>query len=292
MSKYIVQKPAELEDVRKAEREKLTPEFLAQNYYALVKYDGCCAVFRIDDAGWDVRSATGEIVRSCDHLAKEMFDAGMRDTYIGEVWHPEWDFPKISGAFRSHSPQPELVVKLFDCAGVYASTDDPVWCSLAFADRFRYLTAVAPLHMLAAWYTPGTYGNPYELAKQVVAQGGRDGLILANPVSTYAAGRATLGQKVKVKPTVELDLLVVGMEEGKGKYANTLGALICEDAAGKRVSVSGMSDEYRDAWWLDGEIIGEIVTVECLGRTGRGSLREPRFKAVRRDLEPGDIDTI
>ena len=97
--------------------------------------------------------------------------------------------------------------------------------------------------------------------------------------------------QVKIKEVKDCDLLVVGIEEGKGKYKGKIGSLICESSCGKlRVSVgSGLTDEDRDR----DDYIGKIVEVkynEVITKKGSEfySLFLPIFIEVRDDKSEAD----
>jgi DNA ligase-1 len=82
------------------------------------------------------------------------------------------------------------------------------------------------------------------------------------------------------------------MEEGTGKNAGRLGALICEgidDGKHIRVNVgSGFSDDERDDYWKNHKVvIGKtaVVLADAITKNQDGSysLRFPRFKTWRDD---------
>ena len=82
--------------------------------------------------------------------------------------------------------------------------------------------------------------------KEVTDQG-YEGIMLKQPdwVWKRTTSRTPPLTKYKRRPTA--DLLVVGYEEGEGKYEGMIGALICIDFKGREVSVgSGMSDWDRE----------------------------------------------
>lgn len=95
---------------------------------------------------------------------------------------------------------------------------------------------------------------------------------------------------LKAKPFIEVTLEVISLEEGTGKNAGRLGALVCagqDDGKDIRVNVgSGLTDEQRDAFWRDhNRVIGSLVEVRADAVTqnqdGSYSLRFPRFKTFR-----------
>jgi DNA ligase-1 len=91
-------------------------------------------------------------------------------------------------------------------------------------------------------------------------------------------------------------LEIVGFEEGTGRNAGRLGAIICEGVDNERsirVNVgSGLSDSDRDVFWSGrNDLLGHLVEVEADAVTqnqdGSYSLRFPRFLRFR-DFEAGE----
>jgi DNA ligase-1 len=101
---------------------------------------------------------------------------------------------------------------------------------------------------------------------------------------------------MKWKPTITVDLNIVGFEEGTGRNSGRLGDIICEgvdDDRNIRVNVgSGFSDSDRDGYWNSrDELLGDVVEVMADAVTqnqdGTYSLRFPRFVRFR-GFEPGE----
>lgn len=107
---------------------------------------------------------------------------------------------------------------------------------------------------------------------------GFEGAVLKKPNTPYSFRRSY--DWMKMKPEESADLMVVGYEEGTGKYEGQIGALIV-DFNGVEVNVgSGLSDALRAS--LMGErFIGRIIEVEYMEVTQDGSLRHPRFVSFR-----------
>lgn len=94
---------------------------------------------------------------------------------------------------------------------------------------------------------------------------------------------------IKVKKFYTYDLKVIGVEEGTGRNAGKLGAVIV-DFKGNRVGVgSGFSDELRESIWKNpSSIIGQIIEVKYKEvtrnkDTGEESLQFPVFVGIRKD---------
>jgi DNA ligase-1 len=100
---------------------------------------------------------------------------------------------------------------------------------------------------------------------------------------------------MKWKPTITVDLTIVGFEEGTGRNEGRLGAIVCEgEDNGRHIRVnvgSGLSDDDRNHYWLNrNTLVGHLVEVEADAVTqnqdGSYSLRFPRFLRFR-DFEVG-----
>lgn len=295
MAKYCVQKATDY-DAQSAKWKAAHPDVnaLSKTHIGVRKYDGCHLLVRIgSDGHGEAFSRTGEEVTSCDHIINAVSRVfGLAWVVSGEVWQANVPFPEISGAYRRHAAQPQLMFVPFEIvpSGSYAIGIHDV----PFSKRFRHLNgAIATANfpgspiIAADSYLPGTY-HPQDLANKLVAAGGSDGLILRDPDAHWIKDVAKEGEVIKVKPSLSLDLRVVGVEEGKGKMAGMAGALLVT-YKGKISKAGGLDYDTRRSWLAEPDkIIGQIVEVECLGITEDGFLREPRIKAVRFDKLKAD----
>ncbi len=119
---------------------------------------------------------------------------------------------------------------------------------------------------------------------------GFEGIMIKDVDAPYECKRNTFW--MKWKPTITVDLTVVGLEEGTGRNSGRLGALVCEGMDdGKFIQVnvgSGYSDEDRDSYWKDSNlIVGRTAEILCdvitQNQDGTYSLRFPRFVRFRDD---------
>jgi len=118
----------------------------------------------------------------------------------------------------------------------------------------------------------------------------REGIILKHIEGNYAFGKRN-ADILKIKEEVTVDLLIVDLIEGEGKYHGTLGALLCKDKAGNLHKMSGMSDTERDEWWDNPDhILKRVVEGKAMKRLPDGQFRELRYKAIRWDKAPSEID--
>ena len=119
---------------------------------------------------------------------------------------------------------------------------------------------------------------------------GYEGIMVKDVDAPYECRRGTAW--MKWKPTITVDLEVIDMEEGTGRNAGRLGALVCEGVdQGVRIKVNvggGLSDKQRDDFWArKDELLGFIAEIKADAVTQNQdaddtySLRFPRFVGFR-----------
>jgi DNA ligase-1 len=117
---------------------------------------------------------------------------------------------------------------------------------------------------------------------------GFEGIMIKDVGAPYECKRTTFW--LKWKPVITVDLNIVGFEEGTGRNAGRLGAIICEgNDADRTIRVnvgSGLTDENRDEYWTARDtLLGQVVEVAADAVTqnqdGTYSLRFPRFVRFR-----------
>jgi len=121
-------------------------------------------------------------------------------------------------------------------------------------------------------------------------EAGYEGIMIKDLDAVYECKRSA--SWLKMKPFIEVSLTVVAVEEGTGKNAGRLGALICEgEDDGKKIQVnvgSGLTDDQRTEFWADQQdLLGQIVEIRADAATRKQdsqelySLRFPRFLRFR-----------
>jgi DNA ligase 1 len=134
----------------------------------------------------------------------------------------------------------------------------------------------------------------FQTINQRAIEGGYEGIMIKDPTAPYECRRSTAW--LKQKPYIEVSLTVIGVEEGTGRNAGKLGAIIVEgEDDGKLIRTnvgSGLTDADRVVYWDNADsIIGNIVEVRADAVTqnqdGSYSLRFPRFKGFR-GFDPGE----
>jgi ATP-dependent DNA ligase len=120
---------------------------------------------------------------------------------------------------------------------------------------------------------------------------GEEGIILKTHDGIWEDKRAK--HQIKFKGELECDLKIVAIEEGTGKYAGMLGAILCESADGVvKVSVgSGFSDAQRKQFWKE-NIVGKVAAIKynmrIKNKQGEESLFLPIVLEIREDKEVAD----
>lgn len=258
----------------------------ADEYIMMPKYDGCLAIVVADDTG-HVLTRTGESITSIPHVLAAA--RAMLPGYVifGEAYKFDAPFKDISGTFRRHAPQDDLLVVAFDAV--------PVADWRAGKCDESYKARLARLH--EAWLsTPSDEiivapaADPVDwqgFANCLVAMGGYDGAILRRADAGWHIGASKNGEAIKVKPVKSLDLRAVDWFYGKGKHAGRAGGIVVEYRGVQTQVGTGFSDGERVEIAIQGTR-DRIAEVEFMELTADGKLREPRFKGWRHDKEQPD----
>ncbi len=174
-----------------------------------------------------------------------------------------------------------LLGAMFGDDGIQHLHDDWAKMMVAFdlGYKFKTIKAVPILGVVS------TDEEIAELVTPIWKRGG-EGIMLNTFEGCYELKRSN--SLLKVKYVESMDLKVVDIQEGTGKYEGMLGALVV-DYKGYRVGVgSGFSDEERRRFWDNPEeIIGKTIEVDTFGEStdqfGNVSLNCPIFRGVRYD---------
>lgn len=280
-------------------KQRAVVEVESKDWLHQVKYDGCNVFFVLKDGEAVAFSRTGEPVLSMPHVGQELLRLNLGDCVVmGEAFIFGVEHSVINGAFRRQSPQPQLCLVLFDWVPLLDF--EAGYCPVRYISRFTHIAdalyvskfkyALNSLWLAAS----GCEADIRELLEQR-ADIANDGLVAKNPEGEWIAGAGKGGEVLKVKNHLSLDLYCVGLVEGKGKFAGTLGALkVAYQGKVLTISCGTMTDADREHWWRRhcddrGGLIGQIVEVHALAGSSKGLLREPRFHRLRTDkTEPSE----
>lgn len=130
-----------------------------------------------------------------------------------------------------------------------------------------------------------------EILEEQIAHG-EEGIMINDYYGSYEFKRTNALLKVKKMQT--LDLEIIDFEEGEGRLAGTLGAVLVRYKDGNVVKVgSGFSDQLRKEIWQNRHThLGTICEIQYFEETtnadGGKSLRFPIFKDFRHDKLEAD----
>ena len=170
-------------------------------------------------------------------------------------------------------------------------------CPVPYSKRFSSLTDLVNAQASKdkrIWLVSSEIVETYEKAQEIFNEYlslGYEGIILKDGSGIWEDKRAK--HQIKFKGELECDLKIVAIEEGTGKYAGLLGAIVCESADGVvKVNVgSGFNDAHRKTL-KEKDLLGKIVAVKYNARIknkqGDESLFLPIFIEVRDDKDVAD----
>jgi len=270
--------------------KKYPDDHKEQYYYIQEKLDGnrCIAFYK--ENKWNFQSRSGKPL-------KVNFDMSWADTDItfdGEIMTlgkaGSRDFNQTSGSINSkYGDKTQLHYYIYDIIDEnlpYEQRKNILECyDISKHCITKDCTILPVLDKIWVYPNPDYNCKLDEWLDKIVNKGG-EGLILRNPEGLYEHKRTA--NLLKYKRVQTMDLKVIGIEEGNGKYEDKIGSLICtDDERTVLVKVgSGLSDEDRDL--PEDYFIGKIVEVAYFDicqseKKGYQSLRFPRLKGVRDD---------
>lgn len=195
-------------------------------------------------------------------------------------------------SLKEDTPKRGLTYRVFD--GMHIDEWRSQNCTHSYETRrnllhglFKFPTApISHIELLPILYKGDDVSKVQELLDQIVAEGG-EGVMINLLDSPYRFTRCW--DIMKVKKFQSLDLEVIGVEEGSGRLAGTLGAILVRYKGGNTVRVgSGFSDEERALYWADpGLILHKVCEIKYFestkNATGEESLRFPTWCSNIRD---------
>ncbi|MFN7182564.1 MAG: DNA ligase [Thermomonas haemolytica] len=260
----------------------LTPApMLATTLHGQIDVAGYLVSEKLDGvrARWDGRRL---LTRNGDAIdAPGWFTAGWPSQPMdGELWIARGRFQQISDLVRALRMDAagwrQVRFMAFDLPadpGVFGER----------AARLRALVAkTATPHLRAIAQMPVTDRAQLDARLRAVIAAGGEGLVLHRLDARYRGGRSD--ELLKYKPAADAEARVVGYRPGQGKYAGMVGALLVEDAHGRRFALgSGLSDADR----RQPPPPGTMVTYRYDGLTAKGTPRFARYLRVRSDTPIG-----
>ena len=246
-----------------------------------LKYDGIWCLAHVHDGVIDYWSRHGKIKKT--EKAHPMLCEGK---FIGELmFGSEWaQDPKLKDKFF-----------VFDCIEIQG--DDIR--HREYRQRFNEANNTFITRVSGSFTVPDTwclvsnfhFSQSKDIWDKMVVKGGYEGLVYRSSAGTW--DETVLRQKA----TFTVDLKIIGFEEGEGRLAGTLGALLASrigengSLIGERISIGGgLSDALRAMLWLEkGVFSSRIISVECKRIFKSGKLRHPNFVCFHPDKNDEDF---
>ena len=251
------------------------------------KLDGirCFAVVRNGCSQLFARS--GKLITNFDNtIGKELVKLG-EGCYDGELMGNDF-ISLMRQAYRKEDVDvSSTYIALFDYLPIeeWATREAKSSCS----DRYEILldrisdnnTDFSLVTPVERYECKPDYNEIKELHDEFVDEG-YEGAMIKDLDAPYKFGRGY--EIMKMKEFHDVDLEIRSLEEGTGKHALKLGAIVA-DFKGVEVRVgSGFSDEDRDRIWKNQkDFIGRVVEIRYQEVTPDGSLRFPTFVCFRND---------
>jgi hypothetical protein len=278
--------------------------------YVQLKMDGMRFNAIVRDGKCEFRSRNGKEIQLLGNLEQEFIDlAGDVDcVFDGELLvmlpgdHQFADRQTGNGILNKAN---KGTISASEAALVHATVWDVIpyvlfgdgYCGTPYSTRFSSLKKLVdeiPPQGKKIWLVASDIVENIEQANEKFEEYlalGLEGIILKDGSGVWEDKRAK--HQIKFKGELECDLKIVGVEEGTGKYAGMLGAILCESSDGViKVSVgSGFTDQQRKDYWGQ-NIVDKIAAIKynmrIKNKLGEESLFLPIVLEIRNDKDVAD----
>ena len=225
---------------------------------------------------------TGKPVYGVDKIIEQLKELPTH-YWDGEVFSKNFD-ETIHEARTEGNTETDLTFNMFDAISVHE------WKSkktATYEDRLLRLKVAGTHKLQNVTIIPSDYvqTNPKWWIEHFMAQG-FEGAVFKDPKSKYEWKRRKTWLKGKLMQT--LDVVVTGLEEGTGRLAGTMGALLIDyNDIGSKVG-TGFSDADREKFWNKhkaGTLLNKHIEVNAQEITKDGRLRFPAYVRERPDKD-------
>jgi DNA ligase-1 len=273
------------------------PKKIAGECYIEYKYDGVRVIAIVQNGSATLHSRNGKLLENFPHieeaLSKPEFEGLVFD---GEVMSEDFQ-TLMRQVHRKEGAQTEdSYLAVFDMLTI--DEFNAGYTDMNAIDRRDRLTALNGEFNYRIQLVEATLVNldsdegqaKFKDMNKLALDEGYEGLMIKPAFEGYKCKRSHAW--LKIKPFIEVTLEVIGVEEGTGKNAGMLGALVVagnDDGKDFHLNVgSGLTDDMRkDVWAVKDAVIGQLVEIRADAATQSQdadeiwSLRFPRFKTFR-----------
>ena len=247
-----------------------------------------------------IMARSGVEFKGLDHILNELNIAYSNYVLDGELMLKDKTgltdneaFRKATGIINSDGDKSEICMTVFDCLPV--ADFDSSTPKMRYSQRRRLMDGLEDtdnVRVLPVLYQGTDHTQIPILLDKMVAED-KEGLMVNLDVPYKRKRHSGI---LKVKRFYTMDLRVVSVEEGEGKYVGMLGKVNVE-FNGNVVGVgSGFTDEQRIKYWENRDyLVGKIIEVKYKEistdkKTGLQSLQFPVFVCVREDKTEPNIE--
>lgn len=244
---------------------------------------------RNDKPVWNTELIEAEILRQV---------GGMNVVIDGELYAGSWaDSLSITKTQSLHPKREKLQFVVFDMMPLEAFNSNKCHANqqvrrdgmelYLFDDpkELKYLVP-SPIHPV------NDMSDVIALSQQFLNEG-YEGAIVKNKYGMYTFDRSDAW--IKIKPSrlgKDIDVPIVGVTEGKGRLAGSVGNILVSYNGVVSGVGTGMSDAVRKKMWnlhQDGLLVGMLSEVAVQEVTPDGALRFPVFMRLREDRERVEV---
>ena len=286
-------------NVQLAQKYFEKPEKIEGKYFAITtKIDGGRIIAIKDNGQVSFFTRAGQRYEGLVDLEREMLDTFPDGTVLdGEITlldnkgiPSKEAYKQAMKITRADGEKHGLKMLCFDA--MYIDEWKTQTCTHDYIERRLLLQGLASCHphtyfeVLPELYRGTDTSMIITLLDEAIANQ-EEGIMINDCNATYEFGRTWGLQKVKKMNTLDLEIL--GFEEGSGRLAGTLGAILVRYKNNNIVRVgSGFSDDLRTQIWehqlhYHGKIVEIQYFEETTNADGGISLRFPVFKDFRPD---------
>jgi DNA ligase 1 len=232
-----------------------------------------------------------KILEQFDSMLDQMAESMVFD---GEVMSDDFQTLMREIHRKGGAKTDDAVLNVFDCIPLWAFKEGGYSASLQtrkeMMDEYQYPSNISKVEYVRMNLSDDDGQKQFADYNKLCIDKGFEGIMIKPMDGPYECKRSSLW--LKVKPFIEVSLTVTDTEEGTGRNAGKLGALIVEgNDSGKFIKTnvgSGLTDADRESFWnAKDKLIGQIVEVRADAITQNQdakdtwSLRFPRFLRFR-----------
>ena len=232
-----------------------------------------------------------KILEQFDSMLDQMAESMVFD---GEVMSDDFQTLMREIHRKGGAKTDDAVLNLFDCLPLEdfkeGGSNNTLGQRKEWLDGYEYGPNISKVEVVKMNLSDEDGQKQFADYNKLCIDKGFEGIMVKPITGIYECKRSSLW--LKVKPFIEVSLKVIDTEEGTGRNAGKLGALIVEgtdmDKFIKTNVGSGLTDTDRETFWrAKDKLIGQIVEVRADAITqnqdtqDEWSLRFPRFLRFR-----------